>query len=271
MKKIIALTHLTLDGIMQAPGGPQEDPSGGFTHGGWAMRSDPMMGEVLDQLMAGPFDLLLGRRTYDIWAAYWPHHRDNAIGNAFNRATKYVVTHRPDTLAWATSQRIGGSGDIAAELRALKNSAGPDLHVWGSSEVLQTLIAADARRVWAARSKPLLREEAVTAAGPPAPRAAAAGDAFEFGIAELVGFELGAEGGKDVALRAGLFDELRFAAFVGGDGEAADAFEGFIGVGDRLLAKRAVLGRAAQHFAHGFDVFVGGPVSGGFHDFPGFE
>ncbi len=151
MRKLIALTHLSLDGIMQAPGGPEEDPSGGFTHGGWAMRSDPAVGDALDQVMAGEFDLLLGRRTYDIWAPYWPHHADNPIGQAFNRATKFVVTHRSDGLVWPTTQRIGGTGDVVDELRRLKTSGGPDLHIWGSGELLQTLIAADLVdefRVW---------------------------------------------------------------------------------------------------------------------------
>ncbi len=151
MRKIIALTHLTLDGIMQAPGGPEEDPTGGFTHGGWAMRSDAAVGEALGKIMAGEFDLLLGRRTYEIWASYWPNHGDNPIGKAFNRATKFVVTHSLNQLDWVNSQRIGGSGDAVAELRRVKSSDGPELHVWGSSQLLQTLIAADVVdefRVW---------------------------------------------------------------------------------------------------------------------------
>lgn len=151
MRKLIALTHLTLDGIMQAPGGPEEDPTGGFTHGGWAMRSDDAVGEDLRKIMTGEFDLLLGRRTYEIWAAYWPNHGDNPIGQAFNRATKFVVTHTLDQLDWVNSQRIGGSGDAVDELRRLKASDGPELHIWGSSVLLQTLIAADLVdefRVW---------------------------------------------------------------------------------------------------------------------------
>jgi dihydrofolate reductase len=141
MRKIIVITQLTLDGVMQAPGGPEEDSRNNFTHGGWAMPfGDEAVKQALDDIMAGEFDLLLGRRTYDIFASFWPHQGDNPIGKAFNRATKYVVTHGTDPLAWKTSQRIG---DIAEGVRRLKASDGPELHIWGSHEVLQTLIAAD--------------------------------------------------------------------------------------------------------------------------------
>ena len=150
MRKLIAITQVTLDGVMQAPGGPEEDPSNGFTHGGWAMSFvDDAARQVIDETIAGVFDLLLGRRTYDIWVSYWPNHDDDPIGKAFNRAAKYVVTHRPDDLHWKTSQAIGG--DIVEEVRRLKASVGPEIHVWGSSEVLQTLIAAeliDEHRLW---------------------------------------------------------------------------------------------------------------------------
>ncbi len=150
MKNIIAITQVTLDGIMQSPGGPEEDPSHGFSHGGWAMPfMDDDSGQAIGEIISSEFDLLLGRRTYDIWASYWPHHGDNPIGKAFNKATKYVVTHRPNQLSWKTSQPIGG--DVAAEIRRLKASDGPALHVWGSSELLQTLIAAgliDEHRLW---------------------------------------------------------------------------------------------------------------------------
>ena len=106
-------------------------------------------GKVIGEIIAGEFDLLLGRRTYDIWASYWPNQGDNPIGKAFNKATKYVVTHHPGQLGWKTSQAIGG--DVADEVRRLKGSDGPALHVWGSSELLQTLIAAnliDEHRLW---------------------------------------------------------------------------------------------------------------------------
>jgi dihydrofolate reductase len=151
MRQIIAITQLTLDGVMQAPGGPDEDPTSGFTHGGWFMPfGDDALGEVVDETIAGEFDLLLGRRTYDIFAAYWPH-QDNSIAKAFGKSTKYVVTHRDRPLDWNTSVRIGG--DVAGEIRRLKASDGPALHVWGSSELLQTLIAAelvDEHRFWIA-------------------------------------------------------------------------------------------------------------------------
>ncbi len=149
MRKLIAITHVTLDGIMQAPGGPEEDPRGGFAHGGWAMRSDESVGEALDKIMAGDFDLLLGRRTYEIFAAYWPYQDGHPIAKAFNQAAKYVVTRRLDRLDWANSQRIGG--DAVDAIRRLKASDGDELHIWGSGELLQTLIAADVVdefRVW---------------------------------------------------------------------------------------------------------------------------
>ncbi len=142
MRKIITITHVTLDGIMQAPGGPQEDPSNGFTHGGWIMPfGDAVGSQAIGEIIAGEFDLLLGRRTYQIFAGYWPHHGDNPIGKAFNRATKHVVTRSLDRLDWAHSRPVGGA--VVDEIRRLKASEGPALHVWGSSELLQTLIAAE--------------------------------------------------------------------------------------------------------------------------------
>src|SRR5690242_12571179 len=142
MRKIIAITQVTLDGVMQAPGGPEEDPSNGFTHGGWAMPFvDDALRQAIDETIAGEFDLLFGRRTYEIFAAYWPHQGDNPITTAFNEATKYVVTHRRDRFDWENSQPIGD--DAVAEVRRLKVSEGPALHIWGSSALLQTLIAAD--------------------------------------------------------------------------------------------------------------------------------
>lgn len=141
-RKLIVLTHLTLDGVMQAPGGPQEDPRGGFTHGGWAMTfGDEVVSHALDEIMAGPFDLLLGRRTYDIFAGYWPFADDNPIARAFNRATKFVATRTRQPLAWTISQRL--EDDVVTAVRQLKSTAGPDLHVWGSGELLQSLMAAD--------------------------------------------------------------------------------------------------------------------------------
>ncbi len=151
MRKIISITHVTLDGIMQAPGGPEEDPRGGFTHGGWAMLyGDEAGGEAIGKIMAGEFDLLLGRRTYEIFAAYWPYApADNSIAKAFNKAAKHVVTNTLDRVDWPNSRPI--SGDAVAGIRLLKKSDGPELHIWGSSELLQALIAAelvDEFRVW---------------------------------------------------------------------------------------------------------------------------
>lgn len=142
MRSIIAITQVTLDGVMQAPGGSEEDAENRFTHGGWAM---PFMGDGLNQAIAdtfaGEFDMLLGRRTYEIFAGYWPNQDDNLIAKAFNKATKYVVTRSLERLDWKKSQRI--DGDVVKEVRQLKTSDGPALQIWGSSELLQTLIAAD--------------------------------------------------------------------------------------------------------------------------------
>jgi len=140
MRTIIAITQLTLDGVMQAPGGPEEDRRSGFAHGGWAMLfGDEVMQQVLGETVAGEFDMLLGRWTYQLFAGYWPKHSDNPIGKAFDRATKYVVSRSFDHLDWRTSHRLSSVDDV----RRLKASDGPPLHIWGSSELLQALIAAD--------------------------------------------------------------------------------------------------------------------------------
>jgi dihydrofolate reductase len=131
-----------VDGVMQGPGGPEEDPSNGFTHGGWAMPFvDDAVYQNLVETVADEFDMLLGRWTYDLFAAYWPKQGDNPITKAYNKATKYVVTRSLDQLDWKKSQRIGG--DVVDEVRRLKASDGPALHLWGSHQLLQTLIAAD--------------------------------------------------------------------------------------------------------------------------------
>ena len=151
MRKIIAITQLTVDGVMQGPGGPEEDPTNGFTEGGWAMPfGDDAMKNELDRTMAEEFDLLLGRRTYDIFAGYSPK-QDNDIARAFNRATQYVVTRGRDHLDWKTSERI--EGEVVEAVRRLKASRGPALHVWGSSQLLQALMRADLvdeYRMWVA-------------------------------------------------------------------------------------------------------------------------
>jgi dihydrofolate reductase len=142
MRKIIAITQVTLDGIMQSPGGPEEDPRGGFTQGGWVLPYwDEAMGEIMGEIMSAEFDMLLGRRTYETFAAYWPHAGDNPIANAFNKATKYVVTNSLDRFDWVKTHRM--SGDVVDEIRRLKASDGPELHMWGSHKLLQTLIATE--------------------------------------------------------------------------------------------------------------------------------
>jgi dihydrofolate reductase len=150
MRKIIAITQVTVDGVMQAPGGPDEDRRNGFPHGGWAMPFvDDAAKQVIGETIADEFDMLLGRWTYDLFAGYWPKQGDNPIAKAFNKAIKYVVTRTLDQPDWKTSQRI--SGDVVEEIRRLKASDGPMLHVWGSGTLLQTLMAADLvdeHRLW---------------------------------------------------------------------------------------------------------------------------
>ena len=139
MRKIIAATFVSLDGVMQAPGGPEEDPVGGFKFGGWTFHYfDEIAGAAMDELFSKPFALLLGRRTYDIFAAYWPYQKD-PIADAFNPASKYVATHRPDTLTWQNTQWLGQ--DIVAALRRLSQEDGPDLLIQGSADLIQTLLA----------------------------------------------------------------------------------------------------------------------------------
>lgn len=140
MRKIIVLEHITLDGVIQAPGGRDEDPSGGFAYGGWiAPYSDEVLGTALRKQMSLPFDLLLGRKTYEMWASYWPHHVD--IWPGANAATKYVASNTIRSGEWQPSVIL--SGDIAAQVAKIKQQPGPDLHVWGSSDFVQTLIQHD--------------------------------------------------------------------------------------------------------------------------------
>ena len=140
MRRIVVATFTSLDGVMQAPGGPQEDPTGGFTLGGWtAPYFDEALGASLGQIFGRPFDLLLGRKTYDIFAAHWPYVSDpnDPIAAAFNRVTKYVASRSSPKLSWQNSQLLGR--DIVASLKTMKAQDGPDLLVQGSSELLQTL------------------------------------------------------------------------------------------------------------------------------------
>lgn len=142
MRKIIAATFVSLDGVMQAPGGPEEDPVGGFKFGGWTFHYwDDVMGAAMGETFSKPFALLLGRKTYDIFAAHWPYQKNDPIADSFNAVTKYVATHRPDTLSWQNSQPLGS--DIVATLRRMKQEHGPDLLIQGSSELIQTLLAND--------------------------------------------------------------------------------------------------------------------------------
>lgn len=142
MRKIIAATFVSLDGVMQAPGGPQEDPVGGFEFGGWTFHYwDDVMGAAMGETFSKPFALLLGRKTYDIFAAHWPYQKNDPIADIFNAVTKYVATHRPDSLSWQNSQPLGS--DVVATLRRMKQEDGPDLLIQGSSELIQTLLAND--------------------------------------------------------------------------------------------------------------------------------
>jgi dihydrofolate reductase len=140
MRKVTVLEHISLDGVIQAPGGPDEDTSGGFAYGGWiGPYSEPILGKLLRRQMNSSFDLLLGRKTFEIWANYWPHHAEAWPGA--NTATKYVASNTLTSHEWQPSVFL--SGDIAAEVVRIKEQEGPGLHVWGSSNLLQTLIKHD--------------------------------------------------------------------------------------------------------------------------------
>ena len=142
MRRLITTTFVTLDGVMQAPGGREEDESSGFTYGGWqAPFPDDAVGAFINETMNRPFDLLLGRKTYDIFAGYWPFHVDNPIGVAFEKATKYVASRSQIDLKWKGSRLI--EGDVNEYLRHLKQDDGSDLHVWGSGDLIQTLLRGD--------------------------------------------------------------------------------------------------------------------------------
>lgn len=144
MRKIIVGAFTSLDGVMQAPGGPEEDPIGGFKFGGWvAPLFDDTMGVVIDELFAKPFDLLLGRKTYDIFAAHWPYApKDDPIGPLFDRINKYVATRNPAfKTTWQNSHVLGP--DAIAGVKALKSEDGPDLLTQGSTDFLKALFEND--------------------------------------------------------------------------------------------------------------------------------
>jgi dihydrofolate reductase len=137
MRKIIVLTFLTLDGVMQAPGGPEEDPTGGFAAGGWVVPYfDDFLGQTMGEQMSRPFDLLLGRKTFEIFASYWP-----AQESPINEATKYVASKTLTEHEWKKSVFL--RGEVVAEVKKLKGQDGPELQVHGSGNFIQTLLAHD--------------------------------------------------------------------------------------------------------------------------------
>jgi dihydrofolate reductase len=140
MRKINVLEFVSLDGVIQAPGGPKEDTSGGFAYGGWTSpHSDPVSSAAVKKQMNLPCDLLLGRKTFDIWAQFWPQHSD--IWPGVNTATKYVASNTMTSHAWQPSVFL--NGDIAQKIAKIKRQQGPDLHVYGSANLVQTLLKHD--------------------------------------------------------------------------------------------------------------------------------
>ncbi|HZJ25218.1 MAG TPA: dihydrofolate reductase family protein [Anaerolineales bacterium] len=140
MRKIIVLTFLSLDGVMQGPGGPTEDTSGNFTYGGWTVPYfDEFLGNIMGEQMGQPFDLLLGRKTFEIFASYWPQHVEE--GPEINNATKYVASNTLTSHEWEKSVFL--SGNVADEIKKLKAQDGLDLQVHGSAELIQTLLEHD--------------------------------------------------------------------------------------------------------------------------------
>jgi dihydrofolate reductase len=141
MRKLLVTTFVTLDGVMQAPGGPEEDPSDGFAHGGWSVAYwDAAMGDWMAGIMQPPFDLLLGRRTYEIFAGFWPASTDPGA-NELNEATKHVASRTLQQVDWQNSRLL--EGDAADAVRALKETEGPELQVHGSGNLIQTLLEQD--------------------------------------------------------------------------------------------------------------------------------
>jgi dihydrofolate reductase len=138
MRKIVVFSMVTLDGVMQAPGDPKEDTSGGFQYGGWTVPYvHESFGKTIAEELSAPFDLLLGRKTYEIFAAYWPEHATGPVGEPFDKAKKYVVSDTGIDLTWKESILI--DGDVVAKITALKQESGPTLQVHGSGKLLQTL------------------------------------------------------------------------------------------------------------------------------------
>lgn len=152
MRKIITTTFITLDGVMQAPGGAKEDNSNGFSYGGWQFEFewDELANSIMSKFMTTPFELLLGKRTYDIFAAYWPNTQEEPqVAKPFNSTKKYVVSHKPFDLTWNNSSLI--TGNVVEEIKKLKDSDNPDLWVWGSGNLIQTLLQhnlIDLMHIW---------------------------------------------------------------------------------------------------------------------------
>lgn len=139
MRRTTILEYISLDGVIQAPGGPGEDSDGGFVYGGWsAPFDDPVVDEAVSAAHEGPFDVLLGRRTYDIWSGHWPGAPSGPIADTFNAATKFVATRRPESLGWGPARGLGP--DVAADIAKLRAGDGPDLVLWGSSTLVPVLL-----------------------------------------------------------------------------------------------------------------------------------
>ena len=150
MRKLVTSTFVTLDGVMQGPGGPEEDPTGGFTHGGWSVNYwDDLMGQAMGEAMSRPFDLLLGRKTYEIFAAHWPHATDEPGAGVLNGATKHVASRTLNAVEWQNSILL--EGEVAEAVVRLKEEAGPEIQVHGSGNLIQTLLEhdlVDEYRLW---------------------------------------------------------------------------------------------------------------------------
>jgi len=150
MRKLIVGTFVSLDGVMQGPGGPEEDPTDGFTHGGWSVNYwDEFMGRVMDEGTSEPYELLLGRKTYEIFAAHWPHVSDDPMADKLNSIPKHVASRALDTVEWNNSNLI--TGDVAEYVAKLKEEDGPEIQVHGSWNLIQTLLRhelVDEFRVW---------------------------------------------------------------------------------------------------------------------------
>ncbi|NJD59042.1 MAG: riboflavin biosynthesis protein RibD [Anaerolineales bacterium] len=150
MRKLIVNAFVTLDGVMQAPGGPPEDPTGGFNYGGWSVNYwDEIMGQTMGEYMAKPSELLLGRKTYEIFAAHWPFSHEEPAASVLNRSKKYVASKATTHMDWQNTTLI--KGDVVQEIRKLKAEDGPELSVQGSSNFIQTLLQhnlVDEFRIW---------------------------------------------------------------------------------------------------------------------------